>query len=320
MKPKIIIILIVTFISTCINAQQEAQYTQYMYNTLAINPAYAGSRGVLSLAGLHRSQWIGLDGAPVTQTFNIHSPIGNRVGLGLSIVNDEIGNGTNQETNFDGTISYTVPVSNEGNLSFGLKAGGNLLNIDLSKLRTIDASINSGTEVVVDNKFSPNFGFGIYYYTQKFYLGLSAPNILETEHFDTSGQSQDLIAKERLNYYLITGLVIDMSDDYKFKPAVLFKGVAGAPLQIDISANFMYINKFTLGAGYRWDAAWSALAGFQLSTDIMLGLAYDREITTLGNTSFNNGSVEVFLRYELLGKSKSKISGKYGKVLTPRFF
>ncbi|WP_396638432.1 type IX secretion system membrane protein PorP/SprF [Maribacter sp. R77961] len=320
MKSKIIIGLIVTLISIYSNGQQDAQYTQYMYNTLAINPAYAGSRGVLSLAGLYRSQWIGLDGAPVTQTFNIHSPIGNRIGLGLSIVNDEIGNGTNQETYFDGSFSYTIPVSDKGNLSFGLKAGGNLLNIDLSRLRTIDTSINSGTEVVVDNRFSPNFGFGIYYYTQKFYLGLSAPNILETEYFDTSGQNQNLIAEERLNYYLITGLVLDIYDYYKFKPALLLKGVAGAPLQIDISANFMYRNKFTLGAAYRWDAAWSALAGFQLSTDLMLGIAYDREISTLGSTSFNNGSVEVFLRYELLSKSKSKIRGKYGKVLTPRFF
>ena len=320
MKIRIALTVILLGVSLGVKAQQEAQYTQYMYNTLAINPAYAGTRGVLSIAGLYRSQWIGLDGAPVTQTLNIHSPVGNRLGLGLSIVNDEIGNGTSQETFFDATFSYTVPVSETGNLSFGLKAGGQMLNIDLSRLQNIDPTFNSGQQVVVDNKFSPNFGLGIYYHSDRFYTGLSAPNILETEHFDTSGESGSLLARERLNLYLITGMVFDLSEDFRFKPAFLLKGVSGAPLQLDISANFMYRNKFRFGAAYRWDAAWSALAGFQLSTDVMLGLAYDREITALGSTAFNNGSFEVFLRYQLLNRSRNKIRGQYGKVLTPRFF
>lgn len=320
MKIKVLFTLVLIGISLGSRAQQEAQYTQYMYNTLAINPAYAGTRGVLSIAGLYRSQWIGLDGAPVTQTFNIHAPVANRVGLGLSIVNDEIGNGTSQETFFDATFSYTVPVSNTGNLSFGLKAGGQMLNIDLNRLKNIDPTFNTGQQVVVDNKFSPNFGLGIYYHSNTFYTGLSAPNILETEHFDTSGESNSLLARERLNLYLITGLVMELSEDFKFKPAFLVKAVSGAPLQLDVSANFMYRNKFTFGAAYRWDAAWSALAGFQISNDIMLGLAYDRETTELGNTAFNNGSFEVFLRYELLNRSRNRIRGQYGKVLTPRFF
>ena len=313
-------IIAIVFIFTSIwglKAQQDAQYTQYMYNTLAVNPAYAGSRGVLSINGLHRSQWVGLDGAPTTQTLNFNTPLGRRVGIGLSIVNDEIGNGTNQDTYFDAAVSYTVPTSETGKLSFGLKAGGHALNIDFSKLQNYNNEANTVGLSNIDKKFSPNFGAGVYYHTDKFYAGLSVPNFLKTEHFDGSSSS---LAQERMNIYLITGYVFDLNPNLKFKPAALLKTVSGAPLQIDISANFMYINKFTLGAGYRWDAAWSALAGFQLSTDIMLGLAYDREITTLGNTSFNNGSVEVFLRYELLGKSKSKISGKYGKVLTPRFF
>jgi type IX secretion system PorP/SprF family membrane protein len=320
MKTKIYItfLLMVTALSSL--AQQEAQYTQYMYNTLAINPAYAGTRGVLSIAGLYRSQWIGLDGAPVTQTFNIHAPVANRVGLGLSIVNDEIGNGTSQETFFDATFSYTIPVSNTANLSFGLKTGGQILNIDLTRLQNIDPTFNTGQQTFIDNKFAPNFGLGIYFHSNTFYTGLSVPNILETEHFDNSGEGNSLLARERLNLYLITGIVLEFYENLKFKPAVLVKAVSGAPLQLDISANFMYRNKFTFGAAYRWDAAWSALAGFQLSNDIMLGLAYDKETTALGNTAFTNGSFEVFLRYELLNRNRNRIRGQYGKVLTPRFF
>ncbi|CAN0603149.1 unnamed protein product, partial [Ectocarpus sp. 12 AP-2014] len=139
-------------------AQQDAQYTQYMYNTMAVNPAYAGSRGVFSIAALHRSQWVGLDGAPTTQTFNFHTPVSKRVGVGLSIVNDEIGNGTNQDTYFDGVFSYTVPTSENGKLSFGLKAGGHFLNIDFNQLRNYGAQGGAVAPVNIDKKFSPNFG------------------------------------------------------------------------------------------------------------------------------------------------------------------
>ncbi|SMC60476.1 PorP/SprF family type IX secretion system membrane protein [Cellulophaga tyrosinoxydans] len=309
MKKYIIIILIITGFQS-VSAQQDAQYTQYMYNTIAVNPAYAGSRGVFSIGALHRSQWVGLDGAPVTQTLNFHTPVSNRVGLGLSIVNDEIGNGTNQDTYFDAAFSYTIPTSEEGKLSFGLKAGGHFLNIDFTKLRNYGAETNLPN---IDNKFSPNFGAGIYYHTDKFYTGLSVPNFLQTEHFDNSGtNSSSFLAEERLNIYLITGYVFDINPNLKFKPAGLAKAVKGAPLQVDVSANFLINEKFSVGAAYRWDAAVSLLAGFQISDQLMLGLAYDRETTDLGATRFNDGSFEVFLRYEFLTR--------YKKVLTPRFF
>lgn len=289
-------------------AQQDAQYTQYMYNTLAVNPAYAGSRGVLSIAALHRSQWVGLDGAPTTYTVNFHTPVSNRVGLGLSLVNDEIGNGTNQDTYIDAAFSYTIPLSDTKKLSFGLKAGGHLLNVDFNKLRNYQAEANLPT---IDKKFSPNFGAGIYYHTDKFYTGLSIPNFLQTEHFETSGNSS-FLAKERLNLYLISGYVFDVSRNVKLKPAILLKAVTGAPLQADLSVSALFNDKFSLGAAYRWDAALSALFGFQITDQLMLGLAYDKETTDLGNTQFNDGSFEIFLRYELLTKHK--------KVLTPRFF
>jgi type IX secretion system PorP/SprF family membrane protein len=297
-------------------AQQDAQYTQYMYNTISVNPAYAGSREVMSIMGLHRSQWVGLDGAPRTQTLTINTPIGSkdRIGLGLSIVNDEIG--PTDETYFDIDFSYTIPTSEEGKLSFGVKAGGHLLNIDFQKLSRFNN--NDGLfETNIDNKFSPNVGVGLYYHTNKFYLGLSAPNLLETDHFDesttsSSSTSVSFLAEERINYYLISGYVFDLSSDVKFKPAVLGKLVFGAPLQVDISANFLLYDRLTLGAAYRWSAALSGMVGFQISDALMIGFAYDRETTELGQTQFNDGSYEVMLRFELFKK--------YNRMLTPRFF
>ena len=308
-------ITIALLLVTCfgVQAQQDAQYTQYQFNTLAVNPAYAGSRGVFSIAALHRSQWVGLDGAPTTQTLNFNTPVSERVGVGLSIVNDEIGNGTNQDTYFDGTVSYTIPTSENAKLSFGLKVGGQLFNIDFNQLRNFQAAGTTLAPPNIDNRFTPNFGAGIYYHTDTFYAGFSIPNFLETEHFDTSGiAANNLIASERQNWYLISGFVTDLSYDWKFKPAVLFKGVQGAPLQADVSANFLYREKLSLGGAYRWSAAWSALLGYQLSEQFLVGLAYDRETTELGNSAFNDGSFEIFLRYEF--------KTRYKKVLTPRFF
>lgn len=295
-----------------IRAQQDAQYTQYMYNTIAVNPAYAGSRGVLGIAALHRSQWVGLDGAPVTQTFNIHSPISPKVGAGVSIVNDEIGNGTNQDTYFDAVFSYTLQTSEKDKLSFGLKAGGHFLNIDFNKLRNYNPSNAAPVDSGIDKKFSPNFGAGVYFHNDKFYAGLSIPNILQTKHFDDSSGATSYIAQERMNFYVISGYVFDLSYNLKLKPAVLFKGLSGAPLQADLSTTLLYNEKFSLGVGYRWDAALSALFGFQITEQLMLGLAYDKETTTLGASSFNDGSFEVFIRYEF--------RNRYKNALTPRFF
>jgi type IX secretion system PorP/SprF family membrane protein len=296
------------------NAQQDAQYTQYMFNTMSVNPAYAGSRGQLSAAALYRAQWVGLEGAPTSQTLNIHSPIRNsKLGYGISIVNDEIGDGTVQETYFDGVLSYTIEVAQDAKLSFGVKAGLNVLSLDFNKLRNFDAEPVSADNI--ENRISPNVGIGFYYHTNKFYAGLSAPNLLQTEHFDnsqTDANAVQFLSQERINFYLITGYVFDLNGNLKFKPALLTKMVGGAPLQVDLSANFMFADKFTFGAAYRLDAAVSAMAGFQISDQFMLGLAYDRETTELGGTRFNDGSFEVFLRYELV---KS-----FQRLVSPRFF
>lgn len=293
-------------------AQQDAQYTQYMYNTMSVNPAYAGSRGQLSLAALYRSQWVGLEGSPETFTINLHSPIRNsRVGYGISIVNDNIGDGVVQETYIDAVVSYTIDVSRDARLSFGLKAGGNLLSLDFNGLRkfqeeTVDADN-------IDNRFTPNFGLGIYYHTDRFYAGLSAPNLLQSEHFDNSaGSEETFLSADRINFYMITGYVFDLNGNLKFKPALLTKVVSGAPLQLDLSASFLFNEKFSFGAAYRWDAAISGLVGFQLNEQLMIGLAYDRETTELGGSQFNDGSFEVFLRWELVRS--------FERLISPRFF
>ncbi len=306
-------LLFIGIVSTGAMAQQDAQYTQYMYNTLSVNPAYAGSRGQLSFAGLYRSQWVGLDGAPETFTLNLHSPIRNsRLGYGISIVNDNIGNGVVQETYLDAVVSYTIDVSMDAKLSFGLKAGGNMLSLDFNGLRNFDEEVVNQNNI--DNRFTPNFGLGIYYHTDKFYAGVSAPNVLESEYFDNdnSDDGVNFLSAERMNIYLITGYVFDLGADLQFKPALLTKAVGGAPLQVDLSASFLFANKFSFGAAYRWDAAVSGLVGFQVTDQIMLGLAYDRETTELGGTQFNDGSFEVFLRLELL---KS-----FQRTISPRFF
>ncbi|MFD2591163.1 type IX secretion system membrane protein PorP/SprF, partial [Aquimarina hainanensis] len=217
---------------------------------------------------------------------------------------------------FDIDFSYTIPTSDVGKLSFGLKAGGHLLNVDFQRLSKFDVN-DPSFENNIDNKFSPNVGIGLYYHTPRFYLGLSAPNLLETEHFDESAtvggnDSSAFVAKERINYYLITGHTFDLSSDVKFKPALLTKLVLGAPLQVDLSASFLLYERLSFGVGYRWDAALSGMVGFQVSDGLMVGFAYDRETTELGKAVFNDGSYEVLLRFELFKK--------YNRMLTPRFF
>lgn len=316
LKKKLLLplLLLVLIVVEDVTAQQDAQYTQYMFNTMTVNPAYAGSRGQFSAAALYRAQWVGLDGSPETFTLNLHSPIRNsNLGYGVSVVKDDIGDGVVSETYLDAVISYTVDVSLDGKLSFGLKAGGNILNLDFSGLRNFDAEPVSVDNI--ENRFSPNVGLGIYYHTSKFYAGLSAPNLLRTQHFDnsqTSASSVQFLSQERINFYLITGYVFDIGGNNKFKPAVLTKAVGGAPLQIDLSTSFLFNDKFSIGAAYRWDAAVSAMAGFQITDQLMLGLAYDRETSELGGTQFNDGSFEIFLRYELV---KS-----FNKLVSPRFF
>ena len=303
----IILILLGTFSS---NAQQDPQYTQYMYNTQVVNPAYVGSREALSFGLLYRTQWVGLDGAPKTGSFTVNSPVSYNMGLGLSIVNDQLGPAT--ETNINIDYSYSIPTSETAKLSFGLKAGIDLLDVDFSKLNIYDKN-DPRFQNNIDNKLQPQIGAGVYFNTDKFYAGLSVPNFLTTKHFDESSlntTSVETVAKERMHYFLIAGYVFDISDNLKFKPATLFKMVTGSPLQADVSANFLLYDKLTLGAAYRWSAAMSAMVGFQATDQIFIGFGYDYQTTDI--EAYSDGSYEVMLRFELFNKPE--------RVLTPRFF
>lgn len=304
MSAKKIIAVFALLVCSLANAQQDPQYTQYMYNTIQVNPAYAGSRGKTSIFGIYRAQWVGLDGAPVTAAASVNAPVGNKLGLGLSFVNDKIGPMDDNAISVD--FSYTIDISYNYQLAFGLKGTADLLNIDFTKLNIYNPD-DPGFQNNVDNQFSPNFGAGLFLYSDNTYVGVSVPDFLETKHYEHNTTS---VAKDRMHYYFIGGHVFDLTYNLKFKPATMVKATKGSPLQVDVSANFLYDEKLTLGMAYRWDAALSALAGFQITKDVFVGYTYDMETTRLAD--YNSGSHEIYLRFELVKKHE--------KVENPRFF
>lgn len=285
-------------------AQQDPQYTQYMYNTMSVNAAYAGQRDVLSATALYRTQWVGVEGAPETVTFGIHAPLRNdRIGLGLNVVSDKLG--PSQETSIDANISYSIPLDYYGDteLSFGLKGGLHLLDTDWSKgiFQNTDRLFNENMDLL-----SPVIGAALYLNSNNWYLGASVPNVIATEHYD---DFQESIATERLHYFLIGGYVFDLNARTKLKPNFFVKGVSGSPLIADLSLNALFSEKITVGLAYRWDDSVSGLLGFQINKGLFLGYAYDATTTALSN--YNSGTHEIMLRFELQ---------KIGKILSPRFF
>jgi type IX secretion system PorP/SprF family membrane protein len=226
----------------------------------------------------------------------------SNLGLGISIVNDKIG--PTQENTISADISYSIPTSDSFKLSFGMKATANLFSLDVNKLNPVD---NDPSLHDFNNKFTPNIGAGIYLHSDKAYLGFSVPNFIETNRYN---DNEVAIFKEKINYYLIGGYVFTISNDIQFKPAGLLKIVQGAPIQADISGNFMFMEKLTVGVAYRWNAAMSGMVGFQISEGLHIGYGYDLETTHLDK--YNSGSHEVFLRYDLFKNNT--------RMTTPRFF
>jgi type IX secretion system PorP/SprF family membrane protein len=248
---------------------------------------------------------VGIDGAPSTQSFTVHSPLANdKIGLGFSAVNDNLG--PSNELYLDANFSYTLMLSYSTRLALGVKAGARMLNVDWTKGRFYDDSdvlLNSN----IDNKFSPSIGAGAYLYGEKWYVGASVPNFIRSDYYDDVQESVNL---ERLHYYLMAGYVFDLSEGLKFKPAMLARGVSGAPISLDVSANFLIQDTFTIGAGYRWDDSVSVLAGFQINKNFFVGYSYDYTTTDLNK--YNDGSHEILLRFQL--------SPKTNQIKSPRFF
>ena len=289
-------------------AQQDPMYTQYMYNMNVVNPAYAGSRGTLSIGMLGRTQWTAVDGGPKTVTFDAHAPVGRKVGMGLSMIADEVGPA--KEQNIYADFSYTITTSLEGRLAFGLKAGVTLLDVNL--LDVVLPQTQNSDDPLFDeniNKAFPNFGAGVYYYNEKFYVGLSVPNILKSEHIDD--ENVNTVASEEAHFFLTSGYVFNLSSTLKFKPSVMFRGVTGAPLSIDINANFLMYERFEVGASYRVQDAVSLLFNFGVTRAFRVGYAYDYTISDFSN-SMTGGSHELFLLYDIDFTKKN--------LKSPRFF
>ena len=296
----IVVMLVVVFSAS---AQQESQYSQYMYNTMTFNPGYTGSREVLSAMALYRTQWVGLEGSPKTMNFSIQSPVGIHSSLGLNVQNDQIG--PTKNTGVTANYSYTILGSTDLKYSFGISGTLDNFSVDYSKL---NVEYPDPYLTGIESQISPNVGVGFYVHSYSWYVGLSVPKLLKTNYFD---DTKETTYSSSSHFYLMAGYVFDVNPYLKFKPATMIKAVSGAPIAIDVSANFLINDKLTVGAAYRWDAAVSGLAGFQVTVGLNVGYAYDYDTTHIGN--YNSGSHEIFLRFELISKSKSK-------MITPRFF
>ncbi|VXC41608.1 conserved exported hypothetical protein [Flavobacterium sp. 9AF] len=302
MKKRLFFLFIITFFQV-VTAQQDSQYTQYMYNPMVINPAYAGSRDILSVFLLHRNQWVGLEGAPVTNNFAIHSPISvSNFGLGITFVNDRIG--PTEKSSITTNLAYFIALNETFQLSLGLKATANLFNLNIDKLNIYHQ--NDPQFQNLKNEFSPNLGTGLYFFSEDTYLGASIPNLFETYSYNDNTVE---IFKDKMHFYLMGGHVFHLNEQIDFKPAFLTKVVEGAPLQLDLTSTILINNKLTLGASYRWDTALSGLVGFQISKSWFIGYGYDKETTHLSN--YNSGSHEIFLRYEF---------NTTNRITSPRFF
>lgn len=283
--------LLVLLLGCCaVSAQQDPQFTQYMYNTMSVNPAYAGSQGYLTALLMHRSQWVGVNGAPNTQVLAVDSPLENKLGVGGILAHDALG--PSSEIFVDGNISYTIQLdSTKRKLSFGLKVGGRLFDVDFSKGLTENPDVAFQNNI--KSKFFPTIGAGLYYQTRDSYLGFAVPNFFSQKHYD--GEEQE-IAAERLHYYFIGGKFFDLTPEIVLRPAFFVKWVPGAPIIADVSVNAVLRETFTFGVAYRWDDSFSTMLGLQITPNLNAGYAYD--LTTSNLANYTGGSHEIFLRYQ----------------------
>ena len=299
----LVIILFTILFAHQIHAQQDPQYTQYMYNMNIINPAYTGSTEGLAVGALYRSQWVGIDGGPETFTFNIHSPVGKQVGLGLSVISDEIG--PVKETNAYLDFSYTVPVGTVTKLAFGIKGGFTFHDIGLIDLDIIDDFDPNFQSNI--NETTPNIGVGIYFYKpNKYYISASVPNILNGIHLDTQGRK---IGSESEHFFAAAGYVFDLSENFKLKPHALLKYALDAPMSYDINANVFMYDLVEVGLGSRLEDSFSGMINFQVSDNLRIGYAYDAIRSDLDIVT--NSSHEIFINFDLNFSTKVSRSPRY---------
>ncbi|MDP3311820.1 type IX secretion system membrane protein PorP/SprF [Lutibacter sp.] len=309
---KLILQFIVLFIPFLMWSQQDAQYTQYMYNMSVINPAYTTDNiGVISIGGLHRSQWAGIVGAPKSSNLFAHTPINNNVEIGLTLINDNVGDVV-KENNFFVDVAYKLDLEENGNLSFGIKTGITLFDVNFNgfALESGDVFTDPDFDTNINQSFF-NFGAGAYYNTNNYYIGLSIPNILKSKHLDrNNGKYQ---GTEQAHIFLTGGYVVELNNLFKLKPAFMAKSVKGSPITLDITANMLYNNKVEFGIGYRIKDAFSGMINFSVSPEFRIGYAYDHTISNLG--PFNSGSHELIVLYDLFILKPTN-----GFDKSPRFF
>lgn len=289
-----------------VNAQQAPHYTQYMYNMNVINPAYAGSKENLSFGLLYRKQWIEIQDAPTTFSLSGSAPVGKNVGLGLSVISDKIG--PVEENNIYGDFSYTLNLGGEHRLALGLKAGVTLQKIGLkSIIQPTLPSPNDGAFHEDTNNSKFNIGTGLFYYTNKYYVAFSIPNMLKSAHLDYNGIKY---GTEVQHYFLTGGYVFDLNPNLKFKPFAMVKSAFGAPVSVDVSSNFLYAEKFEMGATYRLQDSFGLMVNYAVSPSLRVGYAYDHIISDLNVTT--PSSHEIILLFDVSFSKKVSQS--------PRFF
>lgn len=307
---KIILLISFLFYITSASAQQDPEYTHYMYNMSVVNPAYAsGTSAMLNLGGLYRTQWVGAVGAPKTFTFFGHTALSEKIEVGASLISDDIGEGAKKENNFYADFAYVLQLEGKNKLSLGLKAGFTSLQTNFNGFRFTDPATDLAFAENI-NVTKPNIGAGAYYFTDKYYIGLSVPNLLSSKHIEEKS-GINAFGSEQIHTFLTAGYVFQINDAFKLKPAFMSRFVSGAPVSVDITANILYNDKFELGAAYRVNDAVSALMNINVTPSLRIGYAYDYTTSNLGQ--FNSGTHEIMLLFDLdlLGKGYDK---------SPRFF
>ncbi len=299
-------ILVLVIIANASFAQQDPMYTQYFFNSQTVNPAYAGTWESLGFMALARQQWVGWDGAPRNYTFSMQAPMSNnKVALGLNVISDNVF----KEKKFGlwGDYSYRIKVSNQTNLRMGLKAGFTNYSNNLTEYAIVDAN-DPLFQGDLENKFVPNFGVGLFMYNPRYYVGLSVPKLLHNE-MEGDNPNNFAIEADFRHYYLEGGMVFDVGQNMKFKPTFMTKAIQGAPVQLDLSANFLFNERLWLGAMWRSNDSFGAIAQWIFGNDLRIGYAFDFSTTKLQN--YHSGTHEIMVSYELRTLKELVTSPRY---------